>query len=205
MPPHSGENAGLMLPPRGFARAIPPGQEVGVDLWWSNWCPEGSSPGALVFVLPHEGGTLRSPQSGGPRCDAPSEPSTIGVSLFTPVGRQPASTTHFPFRASMPRTVDAKAGSTLRFVVTLRLTAKTPYRFPRCPAVWERLGPDAKPELHVLNCGSRGTLQPNERLRFAMEIRIPRDSYVGNHGLFWEIGPLTANPPSTDARVVVSR
>jgi len=205
MAPITSANAGLIMPRRGIARAIPPGREVGVNLWWSNWCPQGSSPGALVFALPHGGGTLRARQTGGPRCDAPTQPSSIGVSPFTPVGRQPAAATHLPFGASMPGTAHAKAGSTLRFVVTLRLTAKEPYGFARCPAVWERLDPDAKAELHVLNCGGLGTLQPGERVRFAMEIRIPRDSYVGNHGLFWELGPLTANPPNTSARVVVAK
>src|SRR3954469_16374689 len=63
-------------PPLASLRALGPAERVSLGIWWSNWCPPGTTlttPGAPPKALALElagGGELRLPLREAPRCDA---------------------------------------------------------------------------------------------------------------------------------------
>jgi hypothetical protein len=71
----------------GGARAVHRGDQVVVDLSWSNWCAAHGykpppPPTAFVVTLPLGGGSFDLRPPGTPRCDAPGHRSELGVGPF---------------------------------------------------------------------------------------------------------------------------
>jgi hypothetical protein len=175
-------------------RAIPTGAQVGFSFWWSNWCaPE--PPGMLVG-LPHDGGVVRATFHGTPRCDSAIEASTISATAFVQDPPQPSAKTHLPFAIAFTQGAYAvRAGSVLRFELTMRNTSGKPFRFGKCPAYVESLvNTTTINEAHVLNCRPAATIAPGASRVFAMRMRVPRRAAGENWELSFELGPDTYKP-----------
>jgi hypothetical protein len=73
-------------------RALAPGGEGFLPLFWSNWCPPdqgerspGTPPSALIITLPKGAGDLRVELYGtAPRCEEAFTPSMLSVGSFQP-------------------------------------------------------------------------------------------------------------------------
>ena len=196
------------VPPSFSMRAIPTGARVGFDLWWSNWC--GLPPATMLVGLPHGGGVVRVEAGGAPRCDSTFDASSISVSTFRQMTPQAALSTHLPFAIGFRQApVAVRAGSVLRFEVTLRNTGAKPFRFGSCPAYVESLVETTIiDELHVLNCRPAGAIAPGGTRVFAMQMRVPARAAGREWALFFELGPHTYEPdqapPGANPMVAVS-
>ncbi|MGH2467338.1 MAG: DUF4232 domain-containing protein, partial [Candidatus Limnocylindrales bacterium] len=86
--------ADLGAPSETQPNAGPFGQTAGISLDWSNWCGAPIRGTRIVSLsLPHEGGTLRIDATmESPRCDAPNQPSTMGLSRLEMVTPPPPGT-----------------------------------------------------------------------------------------------------------------
>jgi hypothetical protein len=201
-------------------RALAPGGEAFLPLFWSNWCPSdqaerspGSPPAALVITLPKGAGDLRVDLYGtAPRCEDALTPSMLSVGSFS--RPDPPPSTHLPLRAAIigdPTTqatsgvpaLHARRGRPLHFTVALTNVSSQPFRFPSCPVYREGLAGRLQP--HVLNCKPMGTLAPGARALFAMVVSVPPDGAVGGHTLRWLLAEATYRPPSASGAVVVTR
>jgi hypothetical protein len=146
-----------VAPPAATLSALPPGRSAVVSIDWRNWCVPRAArsrgrlrpPRAVRVTLPHGAGSLEAPYNAVAPCDAPGEPSTIGVRPFQPAplpAGQPWTTV--PVRASIlspsgdPPPVHARRGGVARFAVQVRNVSRTEtLRFDRCPIVVEALAP----------------------------------------------------------------
>jgi hypothetical protein len=204
-------------------RALGPGRPAYVPLQWRNWCPPGTAetsvgapPEILIVDLPRRRGSLHLPLSGAPRCDSPPDPSVLVVGRLTRRGRYLPQSSRLPLRASIaaplvgdrPKklpTLRVRRGDTLSYTATLTNASRRPYRFGRCPFYMETLAPGGPVASFVLNCRLVGTLRPGDTARFAMQIRVPRATPIGAHGLSWVLAPTTYLPSFAAVRVLVSR
>ena len=153
-----------VLPAAETLNALPPGRAATVSVDWRNWCVPGAArthrplrpPRAVRVTLAHGAGSLDVPYNAVAPCDAPGEPSTIGVRPFQPAplpARRPWTAT--PVRAAI-RSLDgargplhARRGAELRYVVDLRNASRTEtVRFDRCPIFVESIAPAGLPESH---------------------------------------------------------
>jgi hypothetical protein len=64
--------------------ALPPGRSATVEVVWSNWC--GRAPPTGVRVTIPTGGSVVLPLKLRPRCDAPTQPTTLAIGPFQAVG-----------------------------------------------------------------------------------------------------------------------
>jgi len=176
---------------------------------------------AIVITFAAPTGTVRIPVEPQPvsgRCDVPGEPLVLGWGAVGPMQPPAYPTPPAPplaYRIEAPAV--AFAGEPLHYVVWIRNTATTAYRWDDgCPLYLEWLGghevtptdlpgPVSKPspdrlyagfakEFHPLNCGPAGTLAPDAEVAFEMSIDVPRDA-LGPDTLRWKIAaPLAADP-----------
>lgn len=211
----------VLADPVGSLRALARGKAAGVTLWWSNWCGAGhvetGNPGrpptALDLALPG-GSTVVVPTPDAPRCDQPSTPSRLAVGPFSPALRRLGPDSRLPLAASIlgARPVHVKPGvaafrvrrgETLAFVVALRNTGKTPFRFAgACPVYVEEVVP-APEHAYVLNCAPVGAIPSGATVRFAMRVAIPADARIGVTGLSWQLAPATYLAPFATATLEV--
>jgi hypothetical protein len=57
-------------------RSLLPRRQAQAGVFWSDWCKR--APRAFVLTLPHNGGTLRFPPDGLPRCDGGRTSLAVG-------------------------------------------------------------------------------------------------------------------------------
>jgi hypothetical protein len=208
-----------VVPPDATLGALSPGSAAVVSIDWSNWCVPGAAgsrkrlrpPRAVRMTLPSHTGSLEIAYNAVAPCNAPGEPSTIGVRPFQPA---PLPTTQpwtsVPVHAAIrslagdPPPLHARRGAGLRFAVQLRNTSRTEtVRFDRCPIVVEALAPAGAPEAHALNCRGAKPIAPGGSLTFEMRLRVPPRAPLGPNGLFWELDPVGAQGPEVVSRVIV--
>ena len=201
-------NTGPIVASLASVRAIEPGHQAWVALFWSNWCPAGTRlttsgepPKALLLGLPADR-ELRFPIRGFvSRCDAPRSASRLGIAPFRPLGREPARSTRIPLRASFngvarPEVkfgtpeLRAPRGGVLRYRIALTSRLKTPFAFSACPVYEQRAFTHLR-EAYVLSCRAAGAFAPGERKVFAMELKVPADAPLGRQPLVWVLGPDT--------------
>lgn len=168
---------------------------------------------AITFTAPT--GTIIVPverQGVGGRCDAPGQPLTLGWGGLGPTQLPDYPSVPgppFSFRIEAP--VIAFAGEPMRYVVWIRNTSATAYRWDDgCPIYLEWLGgreltPTEVPgrvskpppertfagfakEPHSLNCTAAGIIAPGPEVAFEMFIDVPRDA-LGPDTLRWELIP----------------
>jgi hypothetical protein len=199
-------------------RALGPGRVAAVLVNWGNWCPPGAvvtslgtPPSALVLVLPG-GGEIAAPVDRAPRCDEPMAPSTVAIKPFARRGRQPPPSSHLPLTAEIvgvatatkARPLRARRGGVLRYEVAVTNASRRPFRFRGCPTYLEDLAPHQH-ERYVLNCRPASVLARHETVRFAMVLRVAKNTPLGRHGLLWLLGPKTDFPPTASAPVVITK
>jgi hypothetical protein len=195
-----------VVPPESVLQAMPPGGVATVDVEWRNWCvPSGPTapvaPQALRLTLPS--GSLDVGYNAVPPCDAPAEPSVLGVRPFQPA---PMPATQAWTSTALQATiapVSGKRGATVRYTVLIHNPSGQPVTFERCPMLVQLLAPAGRPEAYRLNCAAAGQLPAGGSLRFDMRIRIPADAPTGNNGLFWELDPTGSHGPEVTSRITV--
>ena len=125
--------------PESSLLALRPGEFGAFTVTWDNWCDpkipgkKRVPPKAIRVTLPDGGGSLDADYNAVPPCLDPSQPSTIGVSVFepTPVRAVRPWTDAF-LRASVPdRPLRARRGAVLHFQVVLENRSKTTAGFGR--------------------------------------------------------------------------
>ena len=209
-----------VAPPDTALLALPVNATATLEVDWRNWCvprPTGAAakkapvpPSAVRVSLPGGLGRIDADYNAVPSCDAPGQPTTLGIRPFQPAPLRSAPWTTGNVQATIgplsgSKTPAGKPGDSVAFAVQLRNAGDAPVAFDTCPLVVEMLAPAGKPEVHQLNCGAAGPLQPGGSLRFEMRIKIPADAPAGNNGLFWELDPAGAQGPEVVSRIVVKR
>jgi hypothetical protein len=185
-------------------RALGPGKEARVELWWmQSWC--GNPPAKLRVTLLAGRSTKTFLNNGAPRCNDPAaRQSTIthlGVSTWVPVLLEPPA---LPLRVQLLGrkgshgfvVYHVRRGHVLRYQVAVTNVSKKPYTFGRCPFYEVTLD---RAQAFVLNCRPVGTLAPGARAVFEMRMRVDRP--IG--GFLWSLN--AANDLSDHAEVVVTR
>jgi hypothetical protein len=217
LPPQAPEFPALRGPAAAL-RALPPGSAAILSIEWSNWCVPGAAgsrkpqvpPKAVRITLGKGLGSLDANYNAVPACQAPRQPSTIGVRPFMPA---PLPATSPWTTANVKATIQPAGGGTAltgsrghlaRFVVRLRNTSRVPVRFDRCPLLAEELAPAGQTEVHQLNCRAAGSIPPGKSLFFEMGIQVPASAPLGKNGLFWDLDPTGAQFPEAVSGLVVS-
>jgi hypothetical protein len=93
-----------------------------------------------------------------------------------------------------------KAGTTLHFEVDLSNPGNRSVALSPCPVYIEASGPAIKLE-YRLNCRSVRTIAGHARVRYAMEMAIPRSAQAGEARIYW--GLVAATAPSCHGELVV--
>jgi hypothetical protein len=209
-----------ILQPTATLRALAPGATAILGIDWSNWCvpsaarsPKPQVPPTAVRITLGKGlGSLDVNYNAVPACDAPGQPSTIGVRPFAPAplpASQPWTTANVKATiqpADGPGSpLTAKRGQVARFVIRLQNTSPVAVRFDRCPLMAEVLAPSGQTEVHQLNCRPAGPISPGSSLFFEMRIDVPPGAPLGKNGLLWELDPTGAQYPEAISGLVVTR
>lgn len=209
-----------ILEPAAALRALAPGATAILGIDWSNWCVPGAArsskpqvpPTAVRIAFGKGLGSLDVNYNAVPACDAPGQPSTIGVRPFAPAplpASQPWTTANVKATiqpADGPGSpLTAKRGHVARFVIRLQNMSPVTVRFDRCPLMAEVLAPSGRTEVHQLNCRSAGPIPPGRSLLFEMRIDVPPGAPLGKNGLLWELDPTGAQYPETVSGLVVTR
>ena len=135
----------------------------------------------------------------------------FGVEPFAAVPpRAPEPVRHeYPISATLALADTVRAGSTLRFTVTLTNTGDVPVSWDaECPTY--RMGLPALsvnvpgPE-RFLNCVGSGPLLPGQGMSFAMELPVPADAAVGATRVFWDLDLSFAYKAVAEGTVTVVR
>ena len=115
----------------------------------------------------------------------------------------------YPISAALALPDTVRAGSTLRFTVTLTNTGDVPVSWDaECPTY--RMGLPALsvnvpgPE-RFLNCVGSGPLLPGQGMSFAMELPVPADAAVGATRVFWDLDLSFAYKAVAEGTVTVVR
>ena len=207
-----------LTPPPTALLALPPGASATLTVDWRNWCVPGATgrarlvpPRAIRVTLPGGAGSLDIGYNAVPGCEAPGQPSTLGVRPFQPAvlpASQPWTSAQLQATirsVSGAARLTGRRGQVVRYAVLLRNVSTAAVEFTRCPLLTEMLVPAGAPEGHTLNCAAAHPIPPGGALGFEMRISIPASAPIGNNGLFWELDPTGAGGPEAVARIVVSR
>jgi hypothetical protein len=206
--------------PAATLRALAPGAAAVLGIAWSNWCVPGAAgsrkpqvpPRTVRITLGKGLGSLDVNYNAVPPCDAPGQPSTIGVRPFAPAplsAGQPWTTANVKAviqSADGPgHPLTARRGQVARFVIRLQNTSPVTVRFASCPLIAEILPPSGQTEVHQLNCRAAGSIAPRGSLFFDMRILVPPGAPLGKNGLLWELDPAGAAYPEAISGLVVTR
>jgi hypothetical protein len=177
-----------------FGRLIPadmaPGDHVFLDLATSSACEGGRKSGStyrrLVFGLPN-GGSVRAGRV--------SITAVCGLSMsefglperYEPIAPAAGTAGTLRVRVRLPPTV--RAGSVLRYTITLVNPTTTTVVFRPCPGYTQTLYPKG-PVVHrsfALNCDSVHAIPAHERMRYAMQLPVPRQAVPGAAKFGWSL------------------
>lgn len=197
--------------PASSLLALRPGEFGAFTVTWDNWCDpripgrKRVPPTAIRVTLPDGGGSLDADYNAVPPCLDPSQPSTIGVSVFQPTPVRAAHPwTNAFLRASIAdQPLQARRGGVLHFRVVLENRSQTAASFGHCPAYVQQIAPAGRLEVYSLNCRAARPIPPGGSRAFAMRIAVPRTSPLGHNGLFWTLDPFGQGGPAVNVRVNV--
>jgi hypothetical protein len=148
-----------------------------------------------------------------PGCYGKPGSAALLVLGFEAESRSKPRTAQLPLRATIPgvKLVDGqlvgsryhvRQGAVLRYVVALTNTSKRPFRFRTCPlydegimymsqfsatAPIQQRNAIIPRTTYVLNCRQVGTIAPGATVRFAMELPIPENAFLGKGELYWKL------------------
>ena len=187
---------------------IAPGERGLLDFATGEACedPSGSAKRyrALVFALPAAGGLLSAPGSSLVKTCGFLQISQFG--LPTPGPREPTTKPGTPdtLRVSVVMPAEARAGATLRFVVTLANPTAVAVRLTPCPRYTEGIYTVSRRvrRWYWLNCEAVRSIAPHTRVRYAMALPVPA-APVGFAKFWWALG--TPNEPSQGGGVTITR
>jgi Protein of unknown function (DUF4232) len=184
---------------------LKPGDQARAFVIWSNWCGATRPAVSAVLVTLSNGGrpiTARAavpPElgiDGFPRCDVPSNGSTLSAWEFAVVPPQPPAAEPLSASVSLSAPATATAGQVLDFTVTLTNRGTQPASLEPCPTYTEDLvvgGRALKPpgsQGYLLNCPAIGPqIAAGASVALAMRYAIPANIDPGSVELGWSMDP----------------
>jgi hypothetical protein len=202
---------GSYFPDHGRERvAVKPGialpadesrMQPGIAMLYFTWadCDEADTAAFVEVALPGGGGSMRiaAPEGGfvrtaQPACDGnPSaRGSRVEVNNFQSVEPEPVPPADYSaLTATIEAPASVKAGSRLRYTVTLTNTGARDVSFDPCPAYTETIGGDGikAAGLYLLNCVDAPTLSAGKSLTFEMFLDVPASpTNTGPGYLHWD-------------------
>jgi uncharacterized protein DUF4232 len=188
---------------------IAPGERAFLDFATGEGCrdPSGSAERyrALVFALPAGGGLVSAPQSSLVMTCGFLEMSQLGLRAPEPTGPTPKPGTPDTLTVRVIMPAEARAGTTLRFVVTLANPTAVAVRLTPCPRYNEGIYTVSGrvSRWSWLNCEAVRSIAAHTRVRYAMGLPIPRDVPGGLAKFWWALG--TPNEPLRGGGVTITR
>jgi hypothetical protein len=191
------------------AADIAPGRLGLLDFATAGGCrdPSGSAKRyrALVFALPARGGVVSAPESSLVMACGFLEMTQFGLPAPEPTGPPPKPGTPDTLTVSIALPAAARAGTTLRFVVTLANPTGISVGLTPCPRYNEGIYTTGGrvSRWYWLNCERVRSIAPHARVRYAMALPIPTDAAVGLTKFWWALG--TPNKPLDAAEITITR
>jgi hypothetical protein len=188
---------------------IAPGERGFLDFATGEGCldPSGSAKRyrALVFALPVAGGSVSAPESSLVMMCGFLKMSQLGLPAPEPTGPTPEPGTPDTLTVSAAMPAEARAGTTVRFVVTLANPTAIAVRLMPCPryneGIYSVSGRVSR--WYWLNCECVRSIAAHARVRYAMALPIPRDALAGLAKFWWQLG--TPNEPVHGGGVTITR
>jgi hypothetical protein len=188
---------------------ISPGERGFLDFATGEGCrdPSGSAKRyrALVFVLPAGGGLVSAPESSLVMTCGFLKMSQLGLPAPQPTGPMPKPGTPDTLTVSVAMPATVRAGTTLRFVVTLANPTGISVRLTPCPRYNEgiyTIGGRVS-SWYWLNCEQVRSIAAHARVRYAMALRLPIDVPAGFAKFWWALG--TPSKPLRGAGITITR
>jgi hypothetical protein len=188
---HGGTYFGTLV-----AADLRPGGHVFLDLATGTGCEGGRKPTVHyrdpVFILPQGGSVHAGRVSISENCGLSMSDFGLPARYSQP---RPATGTPGTLQAHLALPLSVRAGATLHFTVSLRNPTKTTVRLKPCPAYTEALNASdvGGPRSFALNCDSVHTIPAHERVRYAMQLTVPRRAVPGFAKVGWNLN--TPNGP----------
>jgi hypothetical protein len=159
---------------------------------------------ALVFALPADGGLVSAPESSLVMTCGFLKMSELGLPAPQPTGPTPKPGTPDVLRVSVAMPARVRAGTTLRFVVTLANPTVNSVRLTPCPRYNEgiyAIGGGVS-RWYWLNCERVRSIAAHARVRYAMALPLPADIPAGLAKFWWMLG--TPNEPLRGAGITIT-
>jgi len=188
---------------------ISPGERGFLDFATGEGCrdPSGSAKRyrALVFVLPAGGGVVSAPESSLVMTCGFLKMSQLGLPAPRPTGPAPKPGTPDTLTVSVAIPTAVRAGTTLRFVVTLANPTGISVRLTPCPRYNEGISTigGGVSTWYWLNCERVRSIAPHARVRYTMALPLPAGLQGGFAKFWWVLG--TPNEPLSGAGMTITR
>jgi Protein of unknown function (DUF4232) len=159
---------------------------------------------ALVFALPADGGLISAPESSLVMTCGFLKMSQLGLPAPQPTGPTPKLGTPDMLRVSVAIPTSVRAGTTLRFVVTLANPTVNSVRLTPCPRYNEGIYAISGrvSRWYWLNCEGVRSIAAHARVRYAMALPLPADIPAGLAKFWWLLG--TPNEPMRGAGITIT-
>ncbi len=188
---------------------IGPGERGFLDFATGEGCedPSGSAKRyrALAFVLPAGGGVVSARESSLIMMCGFLKMSQFGLPVPEPTGPTPRAGTPDTLTVSVMMPAAVRAGTALRFVVTLANPSAITVVLTPCPrynegiyTVGGRLS-----RWYWLNCDPVRSIPPQGRVRYSMTLPIPPGTPTGSAKFWWRLG--TPTEPMQGGAVTITR
>lgn len=171
---------------------------------WMNWCGDRPDVASAVVALSGGRGELRVPvvaPQAVPRCDAAGAESSVATFAFSGVAPPAATPRPLPLDAAIEGPSSAAAGTTFRYLVTLRNTSASPFRFDGCPGYVHSLDRGGVKDIRLLNCEPAGTMTAGATVAYQMVLELPTPLATGDYTLTWAL--LGPDPIRATAKLTV--
>jgi hypothetical protein len=191
------------------AADIAPGGRGLLDFATGDGCrdPSGSAKRyrALVFVLPARGGAVSARESSLVMTCGFLEMSQFGLPAPEPTEPTPKPGTPDTLTVRVAVPAAARAGTTLRFVVTLANPTGISVGLTPCPRYNEGIYTTSGRvrRWYRLNCERVRWIAPDARVRYAMALPLAADVRAGLAKFWWALG--TPNKPLRGAEITITR
>jgi len=202
--PMAGTDPGAIVTTPAQPAYLKPGDQAGAFVAWGNWCGTTRPTVTAVLVTLPGGGqpitagaTSPGPGIAGyPRCDVPSNGSTVSACEFEAVPPEAVSAEPLAASVSLSAPPNANPGQFLDFTVTLTNLGTQPASLDPCPTYTEDLianGRALKPpgaQDYLLNCLAIGPqIAAGASVVLAMRYAIPANIDPGPVELGWSMDP----------------